>query len=389
MARVVGAGLSANRKATMKPTDRVFIPAVLFAFLLSGCMPKPQPLGPPVVQVTDVVQKDVPMYGQWVGTLDGNINAEIRAMVSGYLIRQAYEDGKFVKKGDLLFEIDPRPFQAALDQARAQLVKNEQDVARLTPLAKQNAVSQQELDNAIQARAGAQAQVDAAEVNLGFTKITSPVDGIAAIAIPGLGNLVSPNSGPLTTVSQLDPIKVNFIVGEQEYLRYVEQFLDGNKPLSGEVFHAELALILASGTVYPQKGKVVAVDRQLDPRTGSIRLTGAFPNPEYLLRPGQFARVRAKIGVRQGALLVPQRAVTELQGSYQVAVVGADNKVTIRNVEMGPREGSMWIVAKGLNPGEKVVAEGVQKVKDGLLVTVQPFAPGAAAPAAEPTPKAE
>jgi membrane fusion protein, multidrug efflux system len=370
----------------MEPTRRLFVRAMLLAVLVSGCMPKPKPLGPPVVQVTEVVQRDVPIHMQWVGTLDGNINAEIRAMVSGYLIRQAYEDGKFVREGDLLFEIDPRPFQATLDQAKAQLVKAEQDVARLTPLAAQNAVSQQELDNAVQARAGAKAQADAAEINLGFARITSPIDGIASIAIPGLGSLVSPSSGPLTTVSQVDPIKVNFIVGEQDYLAYVEKYLDGKEPPPHSVPDMELDLILANGTVYPQKGKVVAADRQLDPRTGSIRLTGTFPNPDRLLRPGQFARVRARMGAHPNALLVPQRAVTELQGTYQVAVVGADNTVSIRAVQAGARDGTMWIIEKGLNPGERVVVEGVQKVKNGQGVTVQPFAPDAAAPSNGPLP---
>ena len=363
---------------------RLFIGAVLSALLFAGCMPKPPPLGPPVVQVTEVVQKDVPISAQWVGTLDGNINAEIRAMVSGYLTKQAYENGKYVKAGDLLFEIDPRPFQATLDQAKAQLTKTEQDVKRLTPLVAQNAVSQEELDDSIQANLGAKAQVDAAQINLGFTKILSPIDGIAGIAIPGLGDLVSPSYGTLTTVSQLDPIKVNFIVGEQGYLKYIGKYLDGEDVAPQGLPVIELELILANGMSYPQKGKVIAVDRQLDPRTGSIKLTGAFPNKDYLLRPGQFARIRAKVGVEAGALLVPARAVTELQGSFQVAVVGSDNKVTIRNVDVGDQVDSMWIIKKGLNPGDKVVAEGVQKVKDGLLVTVQPFAPAAVA-----TPKAE
>ncbi len=352
--------------------------------LLAGCMPKPPPLGPPIVQVVEVVQKDVPIFAQWVGTLDGNINADIRAMVSGYLIRQAYENGKFVKAGDLLFEIDPRPFQATLDQTKAHLTKTEQDVKRLTPLVKQNAVSQEALDDAIQANLAAKAQMDAAQINLDFTKITSPIDGIASIATPGLGDLVGPGYGPLTTVSQLDPIKVNFIVGEQGYLKFIRKFLEGETVPEHGLPEIELELILANGMSYPKKGKVMAADRQLDPRTGSIKLTGAFPNPDFLLRPGQFARIRARVGVETGALLVPSRAVTELQGCYQVAVVDNDNRVTIRNVDAGEQVDSMWIIRKGLNPGEKVVVEGVQKVKDGLLVTVQPFAPADAA-----TPKAE
>ena len=374
----------------MKPYTRLFIAAALSIFLVAGCMPKPPPLGPPVVQVIDVVQKDVPVYAYWVGTLDGSVNAEIRAMVSGYLLRQDYEDGRFVKKGDLLFELDPRPFQATLDQASAQLGKTEQDVKRLTPLVAQNAVSQQELDDAIQANLGAKAQADAAQINLEFTKIASPIDGVAAIAVPGIGDLISPSSGALTTVSQMDPIKVIFIVGEQDYLAYIKKYLDGEKRDPSKAREMELDLILANGMTYSQKGTTTAADRQLDPRTGSLRLTGEFPNPDSLLRPGQFARIRAKVDVKQGALLIPQRAVMELQGMYQVAVVGADNKVTIRAVEVGEQDGSMWIIEKGLKLGDKVVAEGVQKVKDGLEVTVQPFkAVAETAPVADSTPKAE
>jgi membrane fusion protein, multidrug efflux system len=373
----------------MNSYTRLLIAAVLSTLLVAGCMPKPAPLGPPVVQVTDVVQKDVPVYAYWVGTLDGSVNAEIRAMVSGYLIKQGYEDGRFVKKGDLLFELDSRPFQATLDQATAQLGKTEQNVKRLTPLVAQNAVSQQELDNAIQDNLAAKAQAEAAQINLGFTKITSPIDGIASIAVPGIGDLVSPSSGLLATVSQMDPIKVIFIVGEQDYLAYIKKYLEGEKRDSSKALSIELDLILANGMTYPQKGKVTAVDRQLDPRTGSIRFTGEFPNADRLLRPGQFARIRAKVNEKKGAYLVPQRAVMELQGMYQVAVVGADSKVTIRNVDVGEQDGSMWVVEKGLNPGDKVVAEGVQKVKDGLLVTVEPFKPDAGTPPADSTPKAE
>ena len=374
----------------MKPTMRLFIAAVLSTFVFAGCTPKPPPLGPPVVQVTDVVQRDVPLYAYWVGTLDGSVNAEIRAMVSGYLIKQEYEDGRFVKKGDLLFDLDPRPFQATLDQATAQLGKADQAVKRLTPLVAQNAVSQQELDDAIQDKLAAKAQVDAAQINLEFTKIASPIDGIASIAVPGIGDLVSPSSGLLATVSQMDPIKAIFIVGEQDYLYAIKKYLDGEKRELNKIREMELDLILANGMTYSQKGKMTSVDRQLDPRTGSIRLTGEFANPDRLLRPGQFARIRAKVDVIKGALLVPQRAVMELQGMYQVAVVGADNKVTIRNVEVGEQDGSMWIIEKGLNLGDKVVAEGVQKVKDGLLVTVQPFkAVAETAPVAASTPEAE
>lgn len=377
-------------RTDMKSTTRLLIAAALSIFLAAGCMPKPKPLGPPVVQVMDVVQKDVPVYAYWVGTLDGSINAEIRAMVSGYLLKQDYKDGMFVKKGDLLFELDARPFQATLDQALAQLGKTEQNVKRLTPLVAQNAMSQEELDDAVQDNLSAKAQADAARINLEFTKIASPIDGVASIAAPGIGDLVSPSSGLLATISQLDPIKVNFIVGEQDYLYAIKKYLDGEKRELNKIREMELELILANGMSYSEKGKLTAVDRQLDARTGSIRLTGEFPNPDRLLRPGQFARIRAKVDVKQGALLVPQRAVMELQGMYQVAVVGADNKVTIRAVDVGEQDGSMWIIEKGLKTGDKIVVEGVQKVKDGLEVTVQPYKTDVEpAPAADSTPKAE
>ncbi len=362
------------------------LPLVL---LSSGCFKKPPPLGPPIVQVTDVVQKDVPVYDEWVGTLDGSVNAEIRPMVTGYLLSQDYKDGTFVKKGDVLFEIDPRPFQAAYDKAVAAEQKSAENVKRLTPLAAQNAVSQQELDNATQDNLADKASVDAARINLEFTKITSPIDGVAGIASAQIGDLVSQGSAVLTTVSQMDPIKVNFVVGEQDYLAFIHQGLEGKKKEMAKKPETQLSLILANGMTYLESGKVTAADRQIDPRTGTIRLAGEFPNPDRLLRPGQFARVRAVVDMQKGALLVPQRAVMELQGSYQVAIVGADSKVTIRSVEVGEREGSMWIIKTGLNPGDKVVAEGVQKVKDGLEVTVQPFNPDAAAAPAAETPKAE
>jgi membrane fusion protein (multidrug efflux system) len=385
--------------------ERLRLPAALLLFFtpllpLIGCQ-KSQQLAnqPPDVEVVEVLQKDVPIYSEWVGTLDGFINAQIKAQVTGYLLRRNYTEGSYVKKGQLLFEIDPRTFQAALDQARAQLanaegqlaqaeanqVKAQLDVNRYVPLAKEQAVTQQDLDNAVQANRAAQAQVraakaqidaakaqvDAAQLNLSFTKVASLIDGIAGIAQAQIGDLVGP-TGLLTTVSTVDPIKVYFPVSEQEYLNYIKENPDVEKRVAQEKQLA-LQLVLADGSLYPQKGNFSLADRQVDVRTGTLRLEGRFPNPGNVLRPGQFARVRAITRSRRGALLVPQRAVTELQGSYQVAVVGNDNKVSIRPVKVGERVGTDWIIEEGLKPGEKVVAEGIQRVKAGMTVDPKPF----------------
>jgi membrane fusion protein (multidrug efflux system) len=344
--------------------------------------------------------------------LDGLVNAQIRPQVTGYLLRQNYKDGSFVKKGQLMFEIDPRTFQAALDQAKGQLANAEQqlaqaeanqvkaqlDVNRYVPLAKEQAVTQQDLDNAVQANRAAQAQVraakgqidaakaqvDAAQLNLSFTKVVSLIDGIAGIAQAQIGDLVGPAS-LLTTVSTVDPIKVYFPVSERGYLDYVKENPDAAKRAAQETQLA-LELLLADGTLYSHKGRFSLADREVDVKTGTLRLQGLFPNPGNILRPGQFARVRAITTTKKGALLVPQRAVTEMQGSYQVAVVGNDNKVSIRPVKVGERVGTEWIIEEGLKPGEKVVAEGIQRVKAGMTVDPKPFK---AIPDAKPAPTAK
>ena len=373
---------------------------VVTPLVFLGCR-KAEPAKPaaPEVAVARVEQRDVPITHEWVGTLDGFVNAQIRPQVTGYLLRRAYQEGSFVKKGQLLFEIDPRTFQAALDQTKAQVANAEQqlaqaeanqvkaqlDVNRYTPLAKEQAVSQQDLDNAVQANLAAQAQVRAAQaqidaakaqvaaaqLNLGFTKIVSLIDGIAGVAQAQIGDLVGPTS-LLTTVSTLDPIKVYFPVSERGYLDYVKENPDAAKRAAQER-QLELEMILADGSLYPHTGSFSFADRQVDVKTGTLRLEGQFPNPGNILRPGQFARVHAITSTMKGALLVPQRAVTELQGSYQVMVVGNDNKVMIRPVKVGERVGTEWVINEGLKPGERVVAEGIQRAKAGMTVNPKPF----------------
>jgi membrane fusion protein (multidrug efflux system) len=366
-----------------------WLPCVLGLALLlcsaPGCEKQTPPLPPPPdVQVITLAATNLPVFEEWIGTLDGFVNAQIRAQVTGYLLKQLYTEGSRVKQGDVLFQMDPRPFQAALDQARAKLVqdqamagKTELDVKRYTPLAKEQAVSQEELDNAVQANLGALAQVKAdeaavetAELNLGFTKITSPVDGLAGIALAQIGDLLSPSSGLLTTVSTLDPIKVDFQISEQSYLDFWRHHAAG----SGAETNLELQLIFADGSVYPAKGRFFFADRQVNPNTGTLQIVGLFPNPDYLLRPGQYGRVRAQTQALTNALLVPQRAVTELQGAYQVALVNATNGVHLQAVKVGDQLGANWVISGGLQPGDRVVVEGVQKVKEGLLVNPQPFA---------------
>jgi membrane fusion protein (multidrug efflux system) len=374
------------------------------------------PAPPPEVVVTAVEQKDLPIEREWVGTLDGMVNASIKAEVIGYLQRQDYAEGSFVRKGQLLFEIDPRPFQAAVDQAAGQLAqaqaqmaqaqagfmqtqaqlanaeanqrKAQMDEDRYIPLAKQQAITQQDLDNALQANRAQKAQVTAAEaqvgtakaqieaaragvksaeaaletaqVNLGFTRLTSPIDGIAGVAAVQVGNLVGPTANAVTTVSTLDPIKANFTVGEQEYLSLTR---------ADALHRLELKLILADGSVSPQPGRFTFADRQVDSTTGAIQLTGVFPNPGNRLRPGQYARVRAKIGVRTGALLVPQRAVIDTQGTYMVPVVEPNNTVRFALVKAGDRVGSDWVIEEGLQPGEHVVTDGLFHIRPGAVVT--------------------
>jgi len=353
---------------------------------------KAAPPGPPVVQVVDVAQRDVPIFMEWVGAMDGNVNAVIRPQVTGYLIKQNYREGDLVKKGQLLFEIDPRTFEAAFDEAKgvraqkmARFETTSANLARIKPLAAKNAVSQKDLDDSTGAFQSAKAELEAADanlktakLNLSFTKITSPVTGIAGIAKAQIGDLLSPNSQTeLTTVSSVDPIKVYFNLSEREYLKLANAAIASGKKTE----NLPLELILVDGSTYPQQGKVAVFNRQADPTTGTFKVAALFPNPNNLLRPGQFGRVRATMSIAKGALLVPQRAVTEMQGKYLVAVVGADNKVDVRPVRVGDRVGTEWLVSEGLKPGEKVIAEGTQKVRPGMTVEAKPFVP-AAAPAA-------
>jgi RND family efflux transporter MFP subunit len=343
----------------------------------------PSPL--PEVRVAPVVQQDVPVYSDWVATLDGYVNAQVRPQVSGYLIKQNYKEGSLVRKGQVLFEIDPRPFKAALDrakgdlaQAEAQLGKSALDVERDTPLAKARAIAQSQLDNEIQAKLGAQAAVESnkatveqAELNMEWTKVTSLVDGVAGIAQVQIGNLVSSNS-ILTSVSQVDPIKAYFPISEQAYVLAQKQSSVVSSKYTITVFGNSLDLILTDGSIFPQKGRILLADRQVDPNTGTIRIVAAFPNPGHILRPGQYGRVHVETNMKRGALLIPQNAVAQPQGSYQVAVVGGDRKASMRTVKPGETVGTMWVIDSGLKPGEQVVAEGMQRLKEGTLVTPKP-----------------
>ena len=350
---------------------------------------------PPDVLVAQVEQQDVPIYGEWIGTLAGQVNANVQAQVSGYLLKRDYQEGSTVRTGQLLFEIDPRPFQAALDQAEGQLAqaiaqlanaeavqhRDQLDVERYTPLAKEQAASQQDLDNANQnnlaAKAtvaldqaqikSAQAAVETAKLNLGFTNVTSPVNGIADVAKAQVGDLVNSNSGTLTTVSTLDPIRDYFTVSEQDYLQLKGQFSGSDRQ------RWKLQLILADGTTYPHEGVFYFAGRAVDQNTGSIQLAALFPNPGNVLRPGQYGKVRAVVRTAKGALLVPQPAVADLQGSYQVSVVGQDNKIAIRSVKVGERVGTRWIIQDGLKAGERVVAQGRQTLRPGTIVQPKPY----------------
>jgi membrane fusion protein (multidrug efflux system) len=360
---------------------------VVLGILVSGCnrgqattaMPAPE------VEVATVQQRDVPVYSEWVATLDGYVNAQIRPQVSGYIIKQNYTEGSLVRKGQVLFEIDPRPFTAAFDrakgdlaQAQAQLGKSTLDVERDTPLAEAKAIAKSQLDNEVQAKLGAQAAVESnkaaveqAELNLEWTKVTSLVDGIAGIAQVQIGNLVGPTS-VLTSVSQVEPIKAFFPISEREYVLVQKESNATSSKHTIRFFGNSLELILTDGSVYPQKGKILLADRQVDSNTGTIRIVAAFPNPGNILRPGQYGRVRVETSVKKGALLLPQSAVAESQGSHQVGVVGRDQKVSMRAVKPGETVGTMWVIDEGLKPGEQVVVEGLQKLKEGTLVTPKP-----------------
>jgi membrane fusion protein (multidrug efflux system) len=343
--------------------------------------PPPPPSAPPTVVVAPVVQKDVPVVKEWIGTTDGNVNAEIRPKIEGYLLRRVYAEGSFVRQGAPLFEIDAPQLKAQLEQmqgdlaeAQADRAKAQQDVNRFRPLAAERAVSQQELDNALASVQATQATVAAREaavrqarINLGWTHVTSPISGIAGVAQAQVGNLVSPST-VLATVSQCDPIRVNYQISEQEYLSAQAQ--SQAKAEKGGMDNLEL--VLADGSVFPQKGRLLFEGRQVDVKTGTITTVALFPNPGNVLRPGQYAKIRAVTEVKKGAILVPQRAVNELQGGFQVAVVGSDNKADIRTVEVGERVGKLWVIQSGLQPGDRVVVEGFPKVKAGAAVDPKP-----------------
>src|SRR5713226_5609096 len=383
----------------------VVLSVVVLGLIAGAFRPKhvsgAQPGATPDVEVVQVEQRDVPIYGEWIGTLDGFTNADVRAQITGYIMKQGYQEGAFDKKGQLLFEIDPRPFQAALDQAKGQLAqatailanaqavqgRTELDVNRYTPLAKEQAASQQDLDNAIQnnmaakatvATAEAQiktaeAAVETAKINVDFTRLVAPIDGIAGQAQLQVGALVNPSSGPVTSVSTVDPIKVYFTVSETEYLDWNKRFPTDNTREEARK-SLRLELILADGTTYTHEGTFYFADRQVNQSTGAIRIAGLFPNPGNILRPGGYGKVRTAVRVQKDALLVPQRAVSELQGGYQVAAVDDENKVSVRTVKVGDRVGNQWIIADGLKRGERVVVEGVQKVRPGMQVNPKPFA---------------
>jgi RND family efflux transporter MFP subunit len=387
----------------------VLVVVLIFFAARSGAKPTAQAPPPPVVEVAPVEQKDIPVYREWIGTLSGQVNADIKAQVTGYLLTRNYKEGSYVTKGELLFEIDPRPFQAALDQAKGQLaqaeaqlaqgeaqlataeanqLKSQLDVEKYGPLVKADAVSKQDFDNAVQTNLANKAQVQAAKaaiaaakaqiqasqaaveiatINLNFTRIVSPIDGIVGIAQAQVGDLVSTSSGTLTTISTLDPIRDYFSVSEQEYLTLPKQFSDSH------LEHWKLQLILADGKRYPHEGEFYFADRQVNQNTGAIQLAALFANPGNVLRPGQYGKVRAVMGVQRSALLIPQAAVTDQQGSYLVNVVGTDDRVAVRPVQVGERTGTMWVIKEGLKPGERVVVEGQQNLRPGAPVKPEPF----------------
>ncbi len=425
-------------RSLTNPLTRLGVLALASALLAAavgmttGCTKKVESAAvpPPEVEVVQVTPQDVPVTHQWVAVLKGMVDAEIRSQVSGYLLRQTYTNGEFVRKGSVLFEVDPRPFQASVDQAKANLEqaraaveqakasleeakanqqraeallgKTQNDVTLYTPLAKARAVPQQELDNAIQANLAAGAQVEAAkasvgtaaatisartasviaaqaalesaQLNLGFTKVTSLIDGIAGIASGQVGNFVGPQSpAPLTVISTVDPILAQFAPSEQEYLRAASASGGSIIAAKSNLRRLSFDLLLADGSAYPRKGRLQYIDREVDARTGSITIQVAFPNPERILRPGGYGNVRTVTRIQKNALAVPQRSISDLQGRQMVAVVGADGKVAIREVKTGERVGALWVVESGLKAGEQVVAEGIQKVRDGMQVNPRPY----------------
>jgi RND family efflux transporter MFP subunit len=374
----------------------------------TGCSKKETAaVGPPEVLVTEATTRDVPVYREWIGTIDGSENAEIRARVTGYLMKRDYEEGSLVKKGQLLFEIDPRPFEAALAQAKSELEQAKAaalaaaaDKERNDKLFAQKVISEQEHTNKTQLNEASQAKVQAleaaveeAQLNLNFCKITAPVDGIVGISKAQVGDLVGTgNNVLLTSISTLDPAKIVFPVSEADYLgasQRVQETL--NKPFTQR--SESIELILADGSTFPNKGKVLSVDRQVQALTGTILVTALVRNPGSLLRPGFFARARIIAETLKDAVVVPQRAVSEVQGTYQLGVVGADGKAEIRPVKVGPRIGTDWVITSGLKPGEKVIVEGLQKIRSGAPVVAKPWTPAsektAASSAEQPVAKAE
>jgi membrane fusion protein (multidrug efflux system) len=375
---------------------RAILSGILLLTGMAGCQdkssqPTAAPPPPPTVEVVEVTPREVPIQSEWIATLNGSVNAVVSAQVNGYIVKQNYTEGALVKKGDALFEIDDRPFKAALEKANGDLAKAKAslgkatlDVERYTPLAKASAISQQELDDAVQSKAAgeasvtsAQALVDQAQLNLGFTKVTSLIDGVAGLAKAQIGDLVGPATGELTSVSTVDPIRAYLLVSEQEYMRRLKQNADLS-PEQQDKRKSNFELTLASGEKFGPKGHFLFVDRQVNVRTGTLTVAIEFPNPGSVLRPGQYGMVRAVLENRSGALVVPQRAVGERQGVNMVAVVGDDNKVTIKPVKTGERVGSDWIISSGLKPGDRVIAEGLMKVKAGTVVETRPYTGGKA-----------
>jgi membrane fusion protein, multidrug efflux system len=366
---------------------RVVAFTFITGLLLTGCGKKEEaaPPTPPVVLVLDAQEADVPIFTEAIATLDGSTNSQIHSQVSGYLIKQAYQEGSVVNPGDLLFEIDPKPFQADLDKAKAALanaqaqeLRTKQDLDRYAALVKTGAVSQQEYQTQVQNNLSAQADVDSAQasvttaqINLGYTKITAPITGVAGRAIPGVGDLISP-SVTMTTISTVNPIQADFTVSEQFYLTYADRIAKASLvPMQDRPENIDL--ILADGTVYPKKGRFFYVNRQIQTGTGAITAYALFPNPDRVLRPGQYVKVRGSMQQVNNAVLIPQRCVTQLQGINQVMVVKPDNTVEVRNVTLGDRAGSDWMITSGLKAGERVIVEGIQKVQDGSTVTPQPY----------------
>jgi membrane fusion protein (multidrug efflux system) len=347
--------------------------------------PAPAPPAPPTVSVVELRPETVPIVSEWTATLDGYVNAQIRPQVSGYLVAMRYREGALVRKGDVLFEIDARPFDAALAQAEAQLAlaqaqlgRAERDVARSTPLARERAIPQSQLDNDIQGQLAADASVkaaraavDTARLNVEFTKVRSLVDGVAAIATAQIGDLVGPTT-LLTTVSQVDPMRAYFSLSEREYLAIADQVNKPSSPRGLWNTGRDLQLRLADGSEYPQRGTFLAADRQIDPGTGTIRISAAFPNPSRTLRPGQYGRVQATTRIVENALLVPQRAVTELQGSAQVRVVDAGSRLQVVNVTLGGRSGNRWVITDGLEPGARVALDAPQ-IRPDTVVQTRPY----------------